>query len=110
MKESIASTVRSSEVGSKSLSLNPESRILNPDSRIRNRAAGVALLAVMSAITVLVLVAMAFSSSVQLETRTVLYHKEATQAYALATGGVQAALLEIAYPPVGDPDEKPRAG
>ena len=61
--------------------------------------AGVALLAVMSAVTVLILVALAFSGSVQIETRTAIYRKEATQAYALAAGGVQAAILEIAYPP-----------
>ena len=71
--------------------------------------AGVALLAVMSTITVLVLVALAFSSSVQLETRTAIYHKEAAQAYALATGGVQAALLEIAYPPSSDQQDEPRS-
>jgi len=79
----------------------PESRIPHP--------AGVALLAVMSAVSVLVLVALAFSSSVQLETRTAIYRKEATQAYALAVGGIQAALLEIAYPPPSDQQDKPRA-
>ena len=83
--------------------LNPESRILNPalDS-------GVALLAVLSAVTVLILVAMAFSGSVQIETRAAIYRKEATQAYALATGGVQAAILEIAYPPSLDREDQPR--
>jgi general secretion pathway protein K len=84
--------------------LLPESRILNPALD-----AGVALLAVMSAITVLILVAMAFSGSVQLETRTAIYRKEATQAYALAMGGIQAALLEIAYPPANDQEDKPRS-
>ena len=83
------------------ISLNPESRILNP-------AAGVALLAVMSAVSVMLLVALAFSGSVQIETRAAIYRKEATQAYALAVGGVQAAILEIAYPPAEDQKDKPR--
>jgi len=68
----------------------------------------VALLAVMSAVTVMLLVALAFSGSVQIETRTAIYRKEATQAYALAAGGVQAAILEIAYPPADDQQNKPR--
>jgi type II secretory pathway component PulK len=62
----------------------------------------------MSAVTVLILVALAFSGSVQLETRTTIYRKEATQAYALAAGGVQAAILEIAYPPASDQQDEPR--
>ena len=51
---------------------------------------------------------MAFSGSVQIETRAAIYRKEATQAYALATGGVQAAILEIAYPPSMDREDQPR--
>jgi type II secretory pathway component PulK len=70
--------------------------------------AGVALLAVMAAVSVMLLVAMAFSGSVQIETRSTIYRKEATQAYALALGGVQAAILEIAYPPPEDQKDKPR--
>jgi type II secretory pathway component PulK len=62
----------------------------------------------MSAVTVLILVALAFSGSVQIETRTAIYRKEASQAYALAEGGVQAAILEIAYPPAEDQQDKPR--
>jgi general secretion pathway protein K len=62
----------------------------------------------MSAVTVLILVALAFSGSVQIETRTAIYRKEATQAYALAEGGVQAAILEIAYPPADDQQDEPR--
>jgi general secretion pathway protein K len=81
-------------------SLNPESRILNPE-------AGVAFLAVLSAVSVMLLVALAFAGSVQIETRTAIYRKEATQAYALAVGGVQAAILEIAYPPAEDQLDKP---
>jgi hypothetical protein len=77
-------------------------------TRTGRAEAGVALLAVMSAVTVLILVALAFSGSVQIETRTTIYRKEATQAYALAAGGVQAAILEIAYPPAGDQQDKPR--
>jgi type II secretory pathway component PulK len=79
-----------------------------PESQILDPAAGVALLAVMSAVSVMLLVALAFSGSVQIETRTAIYRKEATQAYALAVGGVQAALLEIAYPPAEDQKDKPR--
>ena len=70
-----------------------------PASRNLHPAAGVALLAVMSAVSVMLLVALAFSGSVQIETRTAIYRREATQAYALAAGGVQTAILEIAYPP-----------
>ncbi|MGD0326132.1 MAG: hypothetical protein ABSD45_20615 [Terriglobia bacterium] len=99
----------------KRASLNPESQILNPafpslalTSRTGRGDAGVALLAVMSAVTVLILVALAFSGSVQIETRTAIYRKEATQAYALAEGGVQAVILEIAYPPSNDQQDKPR--
>lgn len=77
-------------------------------SRTGRGDAGVALLAVMSAVTVLILVALAFSGSVQIETRTAIYRKEASQAYALAEGGVQAAILEIAYPPADDQQDKPR--
>jgi general secretion pathway protein K len=68
----------------------------------------VALLAVMSAVSVMLLVAAAFSSSVQIETRTAIYRKESAQAYALAVGGVQAAILEIAYPPAEEQKDKSR--
>ena len=74
----------------------------------RSREAGVALLAAMSAVSVMLMVALAFSGSVQIETRSAIYRKEATQAYALALGGVQAAILEIAYPPAEDQKDKPR--
>jgi general secretion pathway protein K len=84
------------------------SSFLSPQSRMLNPAAGVALLAVMSAVSVMLLVALALSGSVQIETRTAIYRKEATQAYALAVGGVQAAILEIAYPPPSDQQDKPR--
>ncbi len=83
------------------VSLNPESRILNP-------ASGVALLAVMSAVSVMLLVALAFAGSVQIETRSTIYRKQATQAYAMAVGGVQVAILEIAYPPTQDQSDEPR--
>jgi general secretion pathway protein K len=86
----------------------PFSSFLLPESRILNPGAGVALLAVMSAVSVMLLVALAFSGSVQIETRTAIYRKEATQAYALALGGVQAAILEIAYPPAPEQQDKPR--
>jgi type II secretory pathway component PulK len=70
--------------------------------------AGVALLAVMSAVSVMLLVALAFSGSVQIETRSAIYRKQATQAYAMAVGGVEAAILEIAYPPAQDQSDAPR--
>ena len=77
---------------------------LNPGQK----DAGVALLAVMSAVSVMLMVALALSGSVQIETRTSIYRKEATQAYALAVGGVQAAILEIAFPPAEDKKDEPR--
>ena len=89
--------------------LNPESRILNPvPTRYCSSASGVALLAVMSAVSVLILVALTFSNSVQLETRTAIYRKEAAQAYAMAVGGVQAALFEMTYPPATEQRDVPR--
>jgi type II secretory pathway component PulK len=81
---------------------------LNPESRIPDPAAGVALLAVMSAVSVMLLVALAFSGSVQIETRAAIYRKEAAQAYALAVGGVQAAILEVAYLPAEEQKDEPR--
>jgi general secretion pathway protein K len=62
----------------------------------------------MSAVSVMLLVALAFSGSVQIETRAAIYRKEAAQAYALAVGGVQAAILEIAYPLAEEQEDKPR--
>jgi len=62
----------------------------------------------MSAVSVMLMVALALSGSVQIETRTAIYRKEATQAYALAVGGVQAAILEIAFPPAEDKKDEPR--
>jgi len=85
--------------------LFPAPRIPNPTGK---RDAGVVLLAVMTAVTVMLLVAMAFSGSVQIETRTAIYRKEATQAYALAAGGVQSAILQIAYPPAEEEKDKPQ--
>jgi len=100
MRDSRINTPEGHNAGERA-SLNPESRILNP-------ASGVALLAVMSAVSVMLLVALAFSGSVQIETRSTIYRKQATQAYAMAVGGVQAAILEIAYPPAQDQSDKPR--
>jgi general secretion pathway protein K len=74
----------------------------------RYRDAGIALLAVMAAVSVLLLVALAFSGSVQIETRSATYRKQATQAYAMAVGGVEAAILESAYPPPQDQNDSPR--
>jgi general secretion pathway protein K len=72
-------------------------------SSLRQR--GIALLAVMWTVAVMLLVALVFSNSVQIETRASIYRKEAAQAHAMATGGVEAALWGIAYPPL--PDQEP---
>ena len=103
MRDSTTNTQDARNAGER-VSLNPESRILNPASP----DAGVALLAVMSAVSVMLLVALAFAGSVQIETRSTIYRKQATQAYAMAVGGVQVAILEIAYPPAQDQSDKPR--
>jgi len=63
---------------------------------------GFALLAVMWAVTLLIVLAMVLSESVQLEVRTAIYRKEAARAHAIACGGVEAAILEIAYPRAND--------
>jgi len=81
-----------------------------PDCSIRSRRSslcqrGIALLAVMWTVAVMLLVALALSNSVQVETRASTYRKEAAQAHAMACGGVQAALWGIAYPP--PPDQQP---
>jgi len=81
---------------------------LSMASRDRRRETGVALLAVMCTVTVLILVALTFSNSVQIETRTVVFRKQAAQAHAMAVGGVEAAILEIAYPPGTDQQQGPR--
>jgi type II secretory pathway component PulK len=103
MRDSRINTPEGHNAGERA-SLNPESLILNPASS----DGGIALLAVMSAVSVMLLVALAFSGSVQIETRSTIYRKQATQAYAMAVGGVQAAILEIAYPPAQDQSDKPR--
>ncbi len=76
-------------------------------SILRDREGGVALLAVLWALTLLSLVALALSSSVQDEVRTAIYHKEAAQAHAFACGGVDTAIMAIAYPPPDNPDKPP---
>lgn len=68
---------------------------------------GIALLAVIWTIAAMLLVALVFSSSVQVETRASIYRKEAVQAHAMACGGVEAALWGIAYPPRPDQQESP---
>lgn len=60
--------------------------------------AGIALLAVLWAVALLSLLVLVVSSSVQLEVRTATYRKEAAQGYALARGGVEVAVAELAYP------------
>lgn len=63
---------------------------------------GIALIAVLWGVTLLAMIALIFSSSVQIETRSAIYEKEAAQAYGIACGGVEAAMFEIGYPPSGD--------
>ena len=62
------------------------------------RDEGIALIAVLWGVTLLVMIAFLFASSVQTETRATIYQKEAAQAYGIACGGVQAAMFEIGYP------------
>ena len=64
----------------------------------RDSEGGVALLAVLWTLTLLGLMALALTNSVQDEVQTATYRKEATQAYSLACGGVSAAIMAIAYP------------
>ncbi len=73
--------------------------ILVPNTRSLRSQGGFALLAVLWGIVLLFVLALIFSHSVQIEARTTLYRKQATQAYAMACGGVEAAILELAYPP-----------
>ncbi len=68
---------------------------------------GIALLAVMWTVAVMLLMALAFSTSVQIETRASIYRKEAAQAHAMACGGVEAAVWGIAYPPQPDQQKSP---
>jgi general secretion pathway protein K len=67
--------------------------------RLHKRQAGMALLVVLWTVSLLVLLVIALSNTVQVEVRTATYRKEAAQAYAVANGGVEAAIFEIAYPP-----------
>lgn len=71
-------------------------------TRFRQRQTGMALLVVLWTVSLLVLLVVALSNTVQVEVRTASYRKEAAQAYALASGGVEAAIFEIAYPPTED--------
>ncbi|MBZ5563674.1 MAG: general secretion pathway protein GspK [Acidobacteriia bacterium] len=73
----------------------------------RDHEGGVALLAVLWALTLLSLVALALSSSVQDEVRTATYRKEAAQAYALACGGVDTAIMAVVFPQPDNPDKPP---
>ena len=59
---------------------------------------GIALIAVLWGVTLLVMIAFLFASSVQTETRATIYQKEAAQAYGIACGGVEAAMFEMGYP------------
>jgi type II secretory pathway component PulK len=83
------------------------SRVALPAKRIHDRQAGMALLVVLWTVALMVLLVISLSNSVQVEVRSATYRKEATQAYAIACGGVQAAIYEIAYPPVGDQTPSP---
>ncbi len=63
-----------------------------------SRDGGIALIAVLWGVTLLVMIAFLFASSVQTETRATIYQKEAAQAYGIACGGVQAVMFEMGYP------------
>lgn len=83
------------------------SRVSGPTSAFHERQAGMALLVALWTVALMVLLVITFSNSVQVEVRTATYRKEAAQAYSLACGGVEAAILEIAYPPTGDQKPSP---
>jgi general secretion pathway protein K len=76
-------------------------------TRYQVAEAGVALIAVMWGVAILLLVALVFSNSVQIETRSAIYRKEAAQASAMARGGIEAAILELAYTPVSEQQKTP---
>lgn len=76
-------------------------------TRFRQPQTGMALLVVLWTVSLLVLLVVALSNTVQVEVRTASYRKEAAQAYALASGGVEAAIFEIAYPPTEDQKRSP---
>lgn len=71
------------------------------------RQSGMALLVVLWTVSLMVLLVLVFSNAVQVEVRTETYRKEAAQAHAFACGGVQAAILEIAYPSSADQRPSP---
>lgn len=87
--------------------MSKTSRVSVPASPFHERQAGMALLVVLWTVALMVLLVITFSNSVQVEVRTATYRKEAAQAYSLACGGVEAAILEIAYPPIGDQKPSP---
>lgn len=72
-----------------------------------DRERGIALLAVLWAVTLLELMALALTNTVQDEVRTATYRKEAAQAYAIACGGLEAAILALAYPPPENAEQPP---
>ena len=80
---------------------------LTQTRRFDGREDGIALIAVLWGVTLLAMIALIFSSSVQIETRSAVYQKEAAQAYGLACGGVEAALFEIGYPPGSEQERSP---
>lgn len=73
----------------------------------RSAESGIALLAVLLAVALLSMLVLVLSGSVQLELRAATYRKEAAQAYALACGGIEAALAELAYPRTADEAKSP---
>jgi general secretion pathway protein K len=76
-------------------------------SPFHDRQSGMALLVVLWTVALMVLLVITFSNSVQVEIRAATYRKEAAQAHALACGGVEAAILEIAYPATEDQKPSP---
>lgn len=65
----------------------------------------IALITVLWGVTLLALMAVIFSSSVQIETRATTYERDAAQAYGFACGGIQTALFEMGYPQRPDQEQ-----
>ncbi|HEV2495150.1 MAG TPA: helix-hairpin-helix domain-containing protein [Terriglobia bacterium] len=70
--------------------------------RSRGSEEGIALIVVLWGVALLMMIALLFASSVQIETRATIDQKEAVQAYGIACGGVQAAMFEMGYPLLSD--------
>jgi len=71
---------------------------LNRMRQSRRSQDGIALIVVLWGVALLMMIALLFAGSVQIETRATIDRKEAEQAYGIACGGVQAAMFEMSYP------------